>query len=262
MAEARKLDPGNISLAAEEVTLLGKRNPEDGIAAAQRLAAQMPDQPQAQVVEGDYLVSLRRPADSLAAYQRAYQAHPSVILAERLASSYLRDGKPALAEKALNDWQSAHPDDLAGKCALANFSLGQKDSKNAKQRYEAILKERPADPLVLNNLAYLYQQDGDPRALDYARKAHDAAPENGPIADTLGWILVRQADPAGGLKLLQQAHDAAPNDLDVQYHLAFALDTAGKKTEATELLKQAIAAGRDFDSKKDAQVLLDRLSKT
>jgi predicted Zn-dependent protease len=263
IGEARKLDPNNIGLAAEEVRLLGLRSPDDGIAAAQKLAAQMPDQAAAQALEGDYLVSIKRPAESKAAYQRAFLARPSLVLAQRLVSSDLRDGKPAEGQKILNDWVAAHPDDVAGRFAQANFALGQKDWATAKTRYEALLaKDSPNDPLVLNNLAVIYQRDGNlARALDFAQKAQTAAPQNPAIADTLGWVLVNKDDPVNGLKFLQIARQGAPEDLDVQYHLAYALNVSGKKADATELLKKVIAAGRDFDSKKDAQALLDKLSK-
>jgi putative PEP-CTERM system TPR-repeat lipoprotein len=261
IGEARKLDPNNIGFAAEEVRLLGLRNADDGIAAAQRLAAQMPDQPGAQALEGDYLALLKRPADATAAYRRAYQAHPSVVLAERISNSDLRDGKPADAAKALNDWAVAHPDDLAGKFALANFALGQKNWADAKTRYEAIAKDRPDDALVMNNLAVIYQHENDPRALEYAQKAYAAAPQNAAIADTLGWVMVNKDDPAKGLKFIQQAYNDTPADLNIQYHMAFALDRNGKKADAIAMLTKAIAAGQDFDSKKDAQTLLDKLSK-
>jgi cellulose synthase operon protein C len=262
IGEARKLDPNNIGLAAEEIRLLGLRNPDDAVAAAQRLAQQMPDQPAAQALEGDYLISLKRPADSKAAYQKAFQTHPSIILAERISASNLRDGKPAEAGKILNDWATAHPDDIPAKFAVANFALGQKDYPTAKVKYEALLTgDHANDPLILNNLAVIYQKSSDPRALEFAKKAHIVAPTNAAIGDTLGWIMVKTGDTAGGLKFLQQAQTASPNDPDMLYHLAFALDASGKKTEATAAVKKALAGGGDFESKADAQALADKLSK-
>jgi predicted Zn-dependent protease len=241
---------------------LGLRNPDDAIAATQRLAQQMPDQPAAQALEGDYLISLKRPADSKAAYVKAFQTHPSIVLAERISASDLRDGKTAEAGKVLNDWATAHPDDIPAKFAVANFALGQKDYPMAKTKYEALLTgDHANDPLILNNLAVIYQKANDPRALEYAQKAHIAAPANAAIGDTLGWVMVQKGDTAGGLKFLQQAQAASPNDPDMQYHLAFALEASGKKSEATDLVKKALAGGRDFESKKDAQALADKLSK-
>jgi putative PEP-CTERM system TPR-repeat lipoprotein len=261
IGEARKLDPNNIGLAAEEIRLLGRRNPDDGVAAAQRLAKEMPDQPLAQALEGDYLITLKRQADAGAAFKRAFQAQPSLVLAERVAESFVREGKPAEGKKVLADWAAAHPNDLPPRYALANFAMGQKDWGDAKTLYEGLIKERPDDPLVQNNLAVIYQHDNDPRALEMAQKAHDSQPNSAAIADTLGWIMVNTNDVPTGIKFIQQAHDNSPNDLDVDYHLAFALNRSGKKADAIVLLKKAIDAGRDFDSKKDAQTLLDQLSK-
>ena len=262
IAEARKLDPNNLGLAIQEIAYLGQRNPDDAVQAAQRLAAQMPDQPRAQVIEGDYLLAQKRPAEAVAAYSKALQVHPSLLLVTRLAGMSMRDGKPAQAGKLLKDWVVAHPDDMQAVIAVANFSLEQKDYADAKTRFEAALKTRPNDPLILNNLAFIYQRDGDSRALDLAQKAHNAAPQSPAIDDTLGWIMLQKDDTENGLKYLQQAHSGAPDDLDISYHLAVALDKTGKKPEAADLLKKAIAVGRDFDSKKDAEALLAQLSKS
>ena len=262
IGEARKVDPNNIGLAAEEVRLLGKRNPDDGIAAAQRLATTLPEQPAAQALEGDYLISIKRPADATVAYKRAFDAHPSLVLAERVSASDTRDGKVAEAGKLLTQWAAAHPDDVPAKFAEANFALGQKDWPKAKSLYEGLLtKDRSGDPLILNNLAVIYQRDNDPRALEYAQKAHTVAPQNIAITDTLGWIMVQKGDAAGGLKFLQLAAGSAPDSPDVQYHFAAALDATGKKSDAADLLKKTLATGKDFEGKKDAQALLDKLSK-
>ncbi len=262
IGEARKVDPNNIGLAAEEVRLLGKRNPDDGIAAAQRLQTTLPEQPAAQALEGDYLISIKRPADAKAAYQKAFAAHPSLVLAERLAAGDIRDGKTADADKVLTKWAADHPDDIPAKFAVANFALGQKDWARAKSLYEGLLtKDRSGDPLILNNLAVIYQRDNDPRALDYAQRAHTVAPQNVAITDTLGWIMVQKGDAANGFKFLQQAANAAPNSPDIQYHYAAALNATGKKADATDLLKKTLADGKDFEGKKDAQTLLDKLSK-
>jgi predicted Zn-dependent protease len=262
IGEARKVDPNNVGLAAEEVRLLGKRNPDDGIAAAQRLAATLPDQPAAQALEGDYLISIRRPADATVAYKKAFAVHPSLVLAERIAAGDIRDGKPADADKILTQWAADHPDDIPAKFAVANLALGQKDFERARKLYEGLLtKDRSGDPLILNNLAVIYQRDNDSRALEYAQRAHAVAPQNTAITDTLGWIMVQKGDVANGIKFLQLAANASPNSPDIQYHFAAALDAVGKKVDATDLLKKTLASGKDFDGKKDAQALLDKLSK-
>jgi putative PEP-CTERM system TPR-repeat lipoprotein len=262
IAAARKLDPTNPILAADEVSMVGANNPDKGIAAAQRFASLLPEEPAAQAVEGDYLLSLKRPADALAAYQRALKANPSLFLATRLSQAAVKSGKPADGEKALRDWSAAHPQDVAARSELAGFLQSQKNFPAAKTLYEGLLQDRPGDPAILNNLALIYQHDGDPRALDLARRAASAAPDNPQIADTLGWIMAQKDDAAGGLKLLQRAHELSPGDLDTQYHLAFVLNQTGNKTDAAALLKSALSSGADFDSKSAAQSLLGQLSKS
>ena len=93
------------------------------------------------------------------------------------------------------------------------------------------------------------------------KRAHTVAPQNTAITDTLGWIMVQKGDATNGIKFLQQAAGASPNSPDIQYHYAAALDATGKKADATDLLKKTLASGKDFDGKKDAQALLDKLSK-
>jgi Flp pilus assembly protein TadD len=262
IGEARKLDPTNVQIAAEEVRLLGKRSPEDGLAAARKTAAELPDRADAQALEGDYLRQAKRPADAMAAYERAFQSHPSLLLADRVANAAARAGKPAEGAKVLADWADAHPGDVGAKLLLAASNLQQKKYAEAKPLYETVLKAQPDNILALNDLAWLYQRDGDARALDLAKRAYAQAPQTPAFADTLGWIMVQKGDVPNGLRFLQQARLGMPADLGVQYHVAFALDRAGNKAEAVDTLKKALAAGKDFDEKKDAESLLATLSKT
>jgi putative PEP-CTERM system TPR-repeat lipoprotein len=257
---ARKLDPISPILVTDQVRLVGVRDPDRAIAVAQQFADLLPDAPAAQVIEGDYLISLKRIPEALAAYQRNQQAHPSLALAGVIAKVAVMAGKPADGEKALTDWAAAHPQDLSGRLQLADFLQGQK-SAAAKGLYEKLLAEFPDNPAVLNNLALAYQREGDPRALDLARKAAAKAPDNAQIVDTLGWILTRQ-NSGDGVAALRHAHELAPGDLDTQYHLAFALNQNGHKADAVALLKEALATGLDFESKGDAQTLLGQLSKS
>jgi putative PEP-CTERM system TPR-repeat lipoprotein len=261
IAAARKLDPANAILGADEVRILGADDPEKGIAAARKLAALLPDQPAAMAVEGDYLQSLNRPADALAAYQNAFKAQPSLFLADVISRAAVTAGQPAVGEKILRDWTQAHPQDAGAQDILAAFLQSEKKFAEAKTLYEALLKDRPNDPGILNNLALIYERDNDPRALDFAKKAYEAAPANADIADTFGWITVQKDATPMGLELLQRAHALEPKDLNIQYHLAYALNRAGKKADAADLLKKAIASGVDFDSRQNAQSLLGELSK-
>ncbi len=261
IAAARKLDPVNVTLAADEARILGESDPAEGIAAAEKFAALLPDNADAQAMPGDYLVFIKRPADALAAYQRAYQAHPSLTLAKRLSDFALKNGESARGEKILSDWAASHAGDVAARTELAVFLQAERNFAAAAIVYEPLVSQFPDDPVLSNNLAICYQAKGDSRALALARKAHAAAPGDPRIDDTLGWIMVQKGDVANGVILLRRAHMLAPDNLNIEYHLASGLGALGKTADAAGLLKSAIASGADFDGRPDAQGLLARLSR-
>ena len=109
--------------------------------------------------------------------------------------------------------------------------------------------------LALNNLAWLYFEDGDSRALDLAQRAHNRAPERAEIIDTYGWLLIKGGRLEKGLSLLEKAAKRAPENGDIRYHLAAALAKAGDQTRARNELGTLLESGKDFPEKSAAQTL-------
>ena len=125
----------------------------------------------------------------------------------------------------------------------------------AEKHLLAVLDLQPADPIALNNLAWIYQSRDDPRAMAMARKGYLLAP--GPqSADTLGWILTKQGDAKTGLLLLTQAAANLSTDAAIFYHLAVALNDTGQKDKAVELLTKLVNSPAEFDDKPAARKLL------
>jgi predicted Zn-dependent protease len=118
---------------------------------------------------------------------------------------------------------------------------------------------QPANPVVLNNLAWLYSQKNDPRALDYAERAHASAPNAPAIMDTLGYILVHKGDVDRGLPLLKQAYDASKKAPEIGYHFAVALEKSGKAAEARSVLEAVLNDTASFDDKAEAKKLFDSI---
>ena len=113
--------------------------------------------------------------------------------------------------------------------------------------------------MALNNLAWIYQQEKDPRALEYAEKANQLAPDNPATLDTLGWILIEQGNTSRGLPLLQKANSLAPDAPDIHYHLILGLVKAGDKAKARKELEQLLASGKSFANIEEARTLLKQL---
>jgi len=141
--------------------------------------------------------------------------------------------------------------------AEAQLAAGELDAATAS--YEG-LKEVAADnPVVWNNLAWLYQQAGDARAVAHGEKALELAPSQPAIMDTLGWILLDTGQVERALDLLKQAHEAAPAADDIAYHYAAALHRTGDNAAARALLEATLQSGRPFAARAEAAALLEKL---
>jgi Tfp pilus assembly protein PilF len=177
----------------------------------------------------------------------------------KLHASLSQAGKNKEASARLNQWLKEHPGDAASRAYLAETYIAEKQNKAAIEQYQTILSQNPKYVPALNNLAWLYQQEKDPHALEYAEKANQLAPDNPGVLDTLGWILVEQGDTKRGLPLLQKASSLAPQAAEVHYHYAAGLAKAGDKTKARKELEQLLATGKPFPHIEDAKALLKQL---
>jgi len=177
----------------------------------------------------------------------------------KLADVLSRGGKNAEAKQELQAYVTAHPDDFGADVVLAGLVLRDGNRAASIARYQALNTKRADNPVVLNNLAWLYFESKDPRAAETARRALAAAPRNPEVADTLGWILLQQdaaADEA--LKYLESAAGAKPNNASIQYHLAVAYEKLNRRTEARRAVEHSLGLG-DFPEQADANALKARL---
>ena len=124
-----------------------------------------------------------------------------------------------------------------------------------------LLKQRPHDPVALNNLAWVYQQQGqDAKAQAMARQAYILSPTP-QTADTLGWILTTSGNAQSGVALLRQARGEGTSDPRILSHYAVALKDLGNKDEARKQLETVVGNKAAFKEKAAAQKLLDDMAK-
>jgi len=230
------------------------------LAAAQRLADQDRGFAQALALPGDIYLAADRPAAAMKAYVAALAAAPSSFLVIRLATAMARNNQPDAGWQKLVEWADAHPDDLVVLEALTELDINTRRFDAAEQHLKLLLAKKPHDAVALNNLAWVYQQKGNPEAKSLALQAYILLPGI-QTADTLGWILTQNGDATAGLPLLRQASSTAPGDFRVRYHYAVALNKTGNVDEAVRQLDQVIAAKGNFLEKTEAQALLDELKK-
>ncbi len=235
----------------------GRRS--EALAAARQIQKQAPKSPVGHVLEGDVLMSDKNYPQAAKAYESAYAMGRSGTVAMKLHAAYREAGKPEEAEARLVNWLKIAPDDAAVRVYYADDSLKSGKYRNAIEQYEWLLQKQPDSIVVLNNLAWAYQQVKDKRALETAERAYKLNPDNPAVADTLGWILVEQGSATRAVELLQKAVAAAPKAPSIRYHLAQAWLKAGKKDKARDELEGLLSAGAQFPEQNEASNLLKQL---
>lgn len=232
---------------------------EAAIARAAAYRARHPRDVAALAFEGDIAFSARRIQAALDAYRAAYNLKPAAVLAEKFyrAATIGKSGDPA---ELLMRWSKANPSDEAARGMLAEAALRSGERQRAIDEYRAMLKTHPQDIVALNNLAWLYHQAGDARAVDLARQAARLAPNSAAVLDTLGWILVEDGKVEEGLGFLTRAASAPQSDPEIRYHLAVALARSERPGEARRLLEELLNGPAKFPSRAEAQGLLSRLA--
>jgi putative PEP-CTERM system TPR-repeat lipoprotein len=251
--------PGNRSLLQMLVAIDYRASGLDAALRTITVLARNPEnQPVASVLKGGLYMSLRRYADAAAAYKAELDAKPSPILVTDTAIALNAAGRHDDANRTLTDWLAHQPDDLQVRQMLASLQIQNHNLDDAAKNLKTILAKQPDDAVALNNLAWIYQQKNDPQARAVAQKAYLISP-TAQAADTLGWILTTQGEPATGLVLLRQAAGQVRNDPAMAYHLAVALNATGNRDEAVSLLTQLANAKGEFEDKPAVRKLLDQL---
>ena len=172
----------------------------------------------------------------------------------RLMALYMETGDPQRAKALFAHWLVAHPEDSDAEIALATQLLGRGDFQGAQERFESVLARSPDSIVVLNNLAWVYQQTGDPRAREVAQRAWSLAPDNADVADTYGWILLQDGELERGRDLLVKANLRAPDDAAIGFHAAIALAETGRTEQAIVILREF-----DLPEGSEASALLRKL---
>jgi len=179
--------------------------------------------------------------NALISFEKAYAQQPSRQRLIRLASFYNALGNVNEADRILRGWIEKHADDVDTQIMLA-VSLQQNGHKRkAIKVYEKALTVQPDNAVVMNNLAWLYHEVGDGRALNLANKAYEKARNRPEIIDTYGWILFESGEHARALAILQEALLLGPSHPEITYHVGVALLKMDRREEARSTLQRIIA---------------------
>ncbi len=104
------------------------------------------------------------------------------------------------------------------------------------------LELSPEQPTVLNYLGYSWAEKGVrlAEARQMIEKAVQLQPNDGAIVDSLGWVMLRQGDSQGAVRLLERATELRPDDPTINGHLGDAYAAAGRRLEAEYQWRRAL----------------------
>ena len=146
------------------------------------------------------------------------------------------------ARAAFEEMLKKEPDSVSTNTIVAILYANEGNNAEARKRYERILQLDPAAAVAANNLAYIYAEEGGnlDLALGLAQTAKSKLPDNGQVADTLGWIYHKKDLTSLALPELEQAVTLSPESALSHYHLGMALSKAGQKVRARRALERAL----------------------
>lgn len=220
LMKAVKLQPENASFLASliETEIAAKNIPE-----AQKLLDQFVKVPENES-ERLFLQGLIRFAEDkkdegIQLYLDSWGAKPLEPVAEQIFGYYQKVGEKAKAEEFLQSWIEKFPKSKNASLMMAVTAQGKSNVDDALAWYEKTVELNPNVPVAWNNLAWLYYERKDPRALEFAKRAYEMAPNIAPIVDTYGWILVEAGELEQGIELLTKAVQLDPESKEIADHL-------------------------------------------
>lgn len=220
------------------------------------------DQPDSHRLQADLAMQRGELPQAVAGYEKALAMGGGQAVMLRLYQAYLSSGDIQTGVRFLKQRIEAipeGPDRRPLTMALAEGYLRLGDLPAAEQIYEALINTGSKDPQLFNNLAMIRFGRGDEEALGLAQTAHELAPENPAINDTLGWILVKTGRPAEGLRYLRNASLREASNKSIRFHIAVALAALDRKDEARRELQSLIESGEPFADLAQAKALLTEL---
>jgi len=174
-----------------------------------------------------------------------------------LANALYSQEKHAEALTAISRAVELRPDikDFYVLKGLLHDRLG--DTQKAMDTYEIGIKikspNNQADPTLLNNFGYLLakqNQDLD-KALDMAKKAVLAEPENSSFLDTIGWIYFKLGKYEDALNYIHKSINLEPDNAEVLDHLGDVYEKLDQMSKAVEFWQKALEHDSENESIKE-----------
>lgn len=260
LEQALALEPGFAPARLAEVRALAidKKYPE-AEARLKQWQQEHPDDPDLLSLRGWYASLRGRPDEAARVYRRLLETAPGTQAATQLAQAQWRSGDQAGAIATLERWTESHPDDSFGRYLLAGLYRAMDRAAEARKQLESVLEISPNNAPAMNDLAWLLRTSDSRRALEWAERATQAAPQSPQALDTLAAVLMDQGRDREAVEVLRRAVALDPGNPSLAYRLALALNKAGRTEDSRKAIESLLSDGQAFPERKEALDLLKRM---
>lgn len=155
------------------------------------------------------------------------------------------------------------PNDSIALVRLADIHNRNGAPEKALKAYEQALARNPKNAFILASLARLYAApdsfNSPKKALEYAKDAHAAAPDDASISQLLGHLAYESGDYKWAASLLKDAALKLPDQPLLLYDLARSCYGLGQLPAAEAAIQNALKGTAAFDQADDAKRFLSML---
>jgi tetratricopeptide (TPR) repeat protein len=236
----------------------------DAVARVEAALAKLPNKPELLALAAQVYTTAGDSPKAEQALKRAVAADPRFSMGyAMLAAHYLRQQRLDEARTEFEGMVKRDPSAAGPRTMVGVILETQGKRAEAKKWYEDTVAATNDAPVVANNLAMIYANEGNnlDQALQLAQAAKQRLPENADVDDTLGWIYYKKGLANLAIGPLESAIKRAPDNAEILYHLGLTYASLGDKAKARTALERAVKLNPGLAADQTAQQALNSVSR-
>jgi predicted Zn-dependent protease len=225
--------------------------------------ARQPDRPELLALSAQVYALTEQPDKAEQALRRAVAADPRFATGfGMLAQLYMKQHRLDEARAEFEGMVKRDPKAVGPRTIVGMILETQGKREEAKRWYEATVAEIANAPVVANNLAFIYAEQGANLdvALQLASSAKQQMPDSADVDDTLGWVYYKKDLAAMAVRPLEESLAKKPGNPEILYHLGMTYAKVGEKGKAREALARALKGNPQMAAAETARQTLASVS--
>ena len=195
--------------------------------------------PVIELLNGQILIIQNNFKDALPKLKVNYEYKPTTRVLKLILNCYVKLGQKNNAIQFAKEHLAKFSEDNQAMLYLANLVMDT-DRNYSEQLYHKVLKTDSLNPIALNNLAAIMQQNGRHKeAADFVRKALDQSPEEPYLLEIYASALLKAKDVDGALIYYAKAYEISGKSAKFAKPYIAALSASGNSIMAQKISDDA-----------------------